>query len=235
MSQTFNFIVNTSAEAVKESSGGQFISQSGIYPITINFVSIDQTDNGAFRFNINANYNGNTQTFYGPTIQNKDGQPNQIGARVLNKLCGIAGLDSGSPLNLDEEEHAVGKDNTVKTFVVATDLSGLECQIQVKEEFTKYKGDIKRALDPVNFFTMEGATADELAAKAAGNNVTIGSQLAKILEQEATTAPKLGKDEHGNPVTEAEVKAYLATKKSGNKQAPKTETQAQPKKNLFAK
>jgi hypothetical protein len=234
MSQPFNFTVNTSADAIKESSGGSFISKSGVYPITVNFVSIGQTKNGAYDFTVNFNYNGNTQTVYGPIIQNKDGSINEIGARVLNKLCAIAGLETGKPLDLNEEDHTVGKDNEVKTFIVATDLSGLECQMQVKEVFDKYKGEVKRSLDPINFFTSDGATADELVAKADGKDVTFGTQLSKILEAESTTAHRLGKDENGVSVTEEEVQAFLAAKKSGTKPAASTPAPAAPKRNLFA-
>lgn len=232
----FNFKVNVSAEAVKESSGG-FISSSGVYPITINFVSIDQTENGAYRFNMNINYNGSTQTIYGANIQNNDGTENKIGSRLLNKLCKIAGLDTGATLNLEEEVHTVGKNNEAKAFIVATDLTGLECQIQVKEVFDKYKGEIKRKLDPINFFSINGATADELAAKDAGNPVTLGAQLAKILENEATTAHKLGKDENDKAVTEEEVQAFITTKKTSKSatSTAKVETPVTPKRNLFAK
>lgn len=230
----FNFRVNTEAEAIKETSGMNFIGTSGVYPITINFVSIDQTKNGAYRFNLNIDYNGNTQTIYGANIQNTNGEENVIGSRLLNKLCKLADLETGSSLNLDEEEHAVGKDNEVKRFIVATDLSGLECQIQVKEVFDKYKGEIKRKLEPVNFFSVDGATADELAAKDAGNEVTIGSQLAKILENEATTAHKLGKDENGHPVTEEEVIAFKEAKKSGKPAQKPKSAPSKPAKNLFA-
>ena len=233
----FNFRVNVSSEAIKESSGGNFISTSGVYPITINFVSIDQTDNGAYRFNMNIDYMGNTQTIYGANIQNNNGSENPIGSRLLNKICKIAGLDTGAQLVLEEETHNVGKDNEAKAFIVATDLSGLQCQIQVKEVFDRYKGEIKRKLDPVNFFSMEGATADELAVRDAGNPVTIGTQLAKILENESTTAYKLGKDENGQPVTDAEVLAFKEAKKSGKPTtgAPRQEAPAAPRKNLFSK
>lgn len=229
---SFNFVVNTSVDAVKESSGG-FIGKSGVYPVVINFVSVEQTANGAYRFNINLSYNGNSQVIYGANIQNNNGEANAIGARLLNKLCKIAGLDTGARLTFEEEEHTVGKDNEVRTFVVATELSGLECQIQVKEVFDKYKGEIKRKIDPINFFSLEGATADELAAKDAGQTVTLGAQLAKILEAESTTQHKLGKDENDRAVTEEEVVAFLNNKKPGSTK-PAATAGVTPKVNIFA-
>ena len=234
---TFNFKVNTQADALKESgAGGQFISNSGIYPVTINFLSINQSSKGSYNYALNIDYNGNSQTIYGPTIQNNDGSENVIGSRSLNKVCVIAGLDSGAALNLEEEEHTVGKDNEVKTFVVATDLSGLECKLQLKRVYDKYKGEIKPKLNIESFFRMsDGASADEIVAEANGKDVTFGAQLAKIEENEATTQPRYGKDEDKNQVTEEEVAAFLEAKKSGNSTTTSAPTETkQVKKNLFA-
>lgn len=231
----FELRVRRDAQSVKE-SGGAFIKESGVYPITINFVSLNKSDKGAVSFAINFNYQGSTQTLYGPTIQNTNGEENEIGYRVLNKLFVIADLPAGAQPTIETEIHSVGKDNKPTEFEVLTDLSGLEVQVQVVREFTKYKGEIKDRTHPINFFRADGATADEIIASEADENVEIGKQLAKILEKESTTKPKLGKDEHGQPVTQDEVDAYLEAIKSGNKQSASTASSnpAPIKKNLFA-
>lgn len=232
----FSLKVKRDSAAVKESTGGGFIGQSGIYPITINFVSIDQKDSGSASFNMNIDYNGNSQTIYGPTIMNRNGDENEIGFRVLNKLMIIAGIE-GEP-EVELETHAVGKDNKEQEFQVITELSGLECQMQTKQEYTKYKGVIKPKMNPENFFTAKGATADELLEIEKGNeDIEIGAQLAKILEKEGTTKYKLGKDENNVPVTDEEVQAFIAEKKSGKSGggSAATPAAAKPKKNLFAK
>ena len=226
----FNFRVSTSEEALKVAgTGGKFINDSGIYPITINFVSLEQSERGAYSYVLNVDYEGNSQTIYGPTIQNTNGEVNQIGARSLNSLLVIAGNENGQVPVIEEEEHAVGKDNEVRTFKVFTDLSGLECKVFLKRVYNKYKGEIKPKFEIITFFREpDNATAEEIIAKENGKDVEFGKQYVHLMEAESTTKYKLGKDENKNPVTEEEVQEYLEAKKSGksssaNNSGPKEE------------
>lgn len=230
------FKVSKNKEALKERSGGSsFIGKSGIYPIKIDFVSLEQSDKGAVSFNINCEYNGSKQTIYGNTIANTDGAVNEIGWNLLNKLLVIAGCRDGYELVTETETHVVGKDNTEKEFNVIPDLSGLECQIQIKEVFSRYKGEITQSREIYNFFTNDGATADELNAFEDDKTVKKGEQLAKILAKEATTKPiyRENKSTKEAAPTPEEVEEWLAAKATG-KPAPKPKAAA-PKGNLFSK
>ena len=85
------FTVSTKKEALNSfpDSGASFINKSGIYDITIKFASVSVTAEGAESVNFNIEYNGGSQTLYGPYVTNKDGATNDIGARVINGLAVI--------------------------------------------------------------------------------------------------------------------------------------------------
>ena len=223
----FKLTVSKKKDALKESTGSSFIGASGIYDVKVNFVSLDQSAKGAVSFNMNLDYNGNSQTIYGSTVQNIDESTNEIGARLLNKLLVIAGMEEGQEPAMEEEVHNVGKDNKPQEFMCLTDLADLEFKIQVKQEFTKYEGKIRESMVPYNFFSAAGATADELTQKEEDDQIVLGAQLEKILGKEATTAPfyKANKKANEAAPTEEEVAAWIAAKKAnknGKAPAPKT-------------
>jgi len=224
-----NLTVRKDAVSIKESTGGEFINKSGIYPITINYVSLHQSESGAVSFSMNVKYKDSDQTLYGPFIQNKDGKENEIGYRTFNKLCIIAGLDGA--LTVEEETHPAGKEQTPTAFNVVQGISGIEAQVQIKQVFNKYKGEIKPKKEILTFFSAEGATADELVAIENGQDVKPGTQLAKIVAKDATTQPKLGTDENKQPVTQAEVEIFL----KGDKSPSSAPAATKPKTNLFAR
>ena len=229
----FSLKVNKDKAALRDiGSGPSFIATSGVYDVTVNFVSLDETDKGAVRFNMNVNYKGNDQAIYGSIIMNKDGGENKIGKELINKLLVVAGLEAGAEPTIDTETHKVGKDNKEQEFTVITDLSGLDIKIQVKEEFKKFEGKVTRSLVPYNFFRADGATAAEIAQSEEDKSVKFGEQLAKVLAMEATTKPSYRADGANAAPTEDEVKAYFA-EKSGK--APAAATVAVPKKNPFKK
>ena len=233
----FSLKTKRDSASTKESGGSNFISTSGIYDATIDFVSLDQTEKGAVRFNINIDMNGNKQTIYGNTVQNIDGSDNEIGMRLLNKLLVIGGLEDGQEPSIDTETHTVGKDNEEKDFTVITDLSGLGIKIQVKEVFSKYNGKLQRTIEPYNFFrATDGATASEIVDAENDKKVVFGDQLAKIEAKPATTQPfyKENKGSGDAAPTDDEVKAFLAQRTSGGSSAPKAAV-TPPKKPLFGK
>ncbi len=231
----FTLKTKRDSASVKESTGSSFIGSSGVYQAKIDFVSLEETGKGAVRFNINLEVNGNKQTIYGNTVQNTDGSENTIGTALLNKLLVIAGLEDGVEPDVETETHKVGKDNTPTEFLVITDLSGLDIQIQVKEVWTKYQGELRQAIEPYNFFRADGATAAEIVAAETDKTIKFGDQLAKILAKPATTLPLYKENKGTNEAapTEDEVKAHIAAKKAGGS-APKP-TVTPPKKAFFGK
>lgn len=222
------------AAAVKE-GGSSFITTSGVYDAVIDFVSLEETEKGAVRFNLNLDVNGNKQTIYGNTIQNTDGSENEIGMRLLNKLFVLAGFADGQEPDIDTETHKVGKDQKAQDFTVITDLTGMPIKIQIKEKFSKYNGEIKQSREPYNFFRAEdGATAAEIVEAETGKTIKFGDQLAKILAKEATTKPLYVENKQtGEPApTDAEVIQFLASR-STSSNTPTASSVTPSKKKLF--
>lgn len=217
------FTVNKSAEALKEAgAGGNYIFDSGIYPVTIKFVSVTTNDSNARALNFNVDYNGTENTLYGLKLDNNDGTPNYQAA-IFNKLAIIAGLEVvNSPV---PETHNLGKDKTPTDLLVLEDFSGLEIMVKVKKEYSLYKGELKERVNIQGFYRADGATAGELE-----NGTDIGVQLEKDKAYAADVAYK-------DNLTEEKVKELLAAKSKGGNApaqgaAPKVVV---PAKNLFAK
>ena len=80
------FTITTSKEALQTSSGSSYISKSGIYDCTIKFASVDVSSGGAKSVNFNIDYNGNSQTIYGPYIYDKQENPLEIGLKLINSV-----------------------------------------------------------------------------------------------------------------------------------------------------
>lgn len=178
------FTVSTKKEDLSSfpDSGANFINKSGIYDITIKFASVAVTAEGAESVNFNIEYNGGSQTLYGPYVTNKNGATNDIGARVINGLAVIAGMPEGATFSIEKEEHAVGKDNKVQEFDVITDFTDLTCKVRVQEEYSinPKTNEINERLVVREFYRADGASAAEVAS---GND--IGKQLARVEEKYA--------------------------------------------------
>ena len=177
------FNVSTKKEALTGFADSTYINKSGIYDVTIKFASVDTASTGAESVNFNIDYNGNSQTLYGPYVTNKDGSVNDIGARVINGLAVVAGMTEGASFDIQEEDHAVGKDNKVQTFSVITDFSDLTCKVRVQEEYSinPKANEIQQRLSIKEFYRADGASAAEVAS-----GKDIGKQLAKVEEKYAS-------------------------------------------------
>jgi len=206
--------VNTNAAAVAESSGGSYISKSGIYDVVIKFASVDVSKNGAEQVNFNIEYNGNSQTIYGPWVTSKSGDPVEIGMKLVNKLAIISGLGMGDELEIDQETHNVGKDNKPKDFAVITNFTDLPIKIRLQEEYgiNPNTQEIRKSLVPKAFFREDGASAEEIS-----NDTEIGKRLA--LEEEKYASNVTYRDN----LTAEDIEAWLESKKSGDA-APKATT-----------
>lgn len=221
--------VTVNQEAIKDFSGGSsFISTEGVFDLIINFASISTTKNGAKQIDFNIDYNGNTQTLYGPTIQNKDETPNTVGMSLVSKLAVIAGLTEGGDLTIEKESHKVGKDNKYMEFDVITDFSGLECKFRIQREYTKHDGTIYRNLRIRNVFAANGASAAEIV-----DGSEIGKQLAIELEKYVSTPS------YRDDVTAEEAEAWEEAQREsrGNpseaKKAPTTSAVVDKKSKMF--
>jgi hypothetical protein len=216
--------VNRTKEAVKDSGGGSFIGQSGIYDVLIKFASVDVSKGGAQSVNFNIEYNGNPTTIYGPYITSKAGDPLDIGLGLIrDKLGIIAGVEGD--LTIEEEEHAVGKDNKLQEFSVITDYSDLPVKMRIQMEYSVYNGEIREKKVIKNFFREDGASAEEILAIENGEDVEIGKRLAYETEKFADNITYL------DDLTAEDVANWKADKSSNApaKSAPKSTNTAAKK------
>lgn len=220
------FKISKSKDAVAETSGSSYISKSGLYPVTIDFVSIATSKNGAQSLNFNITHDGNAQTIYGQTIVNTDGKPNDIGMKFLNKLGIVCGMDEGDELDVEEEEHAVGKDSKVQTFAVIQQFSNQDVIMHLQEEYTEYKGEIRKAMVIRNIFRADKATAEEIV-----NDSDIGKRYAETEAKYATTVS------YKDGLTPERIEEWKASKASegSSKTATKPTTSKAPTGGLFGK
>lgn len=173
------FKMKVNAESVKESGGGaSFIGSSGIYDVTINFASIGVTKNGAESINFNVDYNGNSQTIYGPYYKGKDGNYLDIGTKLYTTLGVIAGLEDGDEFTVETEEHTVGKDNKEMEFDVIQELTDLNIKMQIQAEYSMHEDKIRESMVIRSFFREDGASAEEIV-----NDGEVGKRLAMVEEK----------------------------------------------------
>lgn len=220
------FNIKRTPEATKESTGGgNYLSKSGIYDVTIKLASIKVNSFNAREIDFNLDYNGSTTTIYGLKLDNNDGTENYQ-SDIFNKLCIIADLETVADPEM--ETHKFGE--TSKDLAVLPDFTDLPVKVRIQEEFSDYKGEIKRRLVIKNFYRADGATASEIINEVASD--AIGKQL----EKDKAYADKPA---YRAPVTAEAVAIWQeaeATKKSGTKApaAPRMSASA-PAANLFAK
>lgn len=199
------FKITTSKEAVRDSSGGNYISDNGIYDVTIKFASVGVSKNGAQSINFNVDYKGNSQTFYGPFVTDKNDQPLEIGVNLINKLGIIAGLGEGDELSAETETHKVGKDQKEMEFTVIPEFSDLPVKMRVQLEYSSYNDDITERFVIRNFFREDGASAQEIVDGAE----EVGKQYALELEKYSSNSS------YKDGLTEEDVAAWKEAKASG--------------------
>ena len=184
--------INRDEAVVKESKGGgSYLSKSGIYPVTIKFASVSINEHNARSIDFNVDYNGSSSTLYGLKLDNNDGSENYM-YPIFNNLAIIAGLDDiNEP---EEQEHAVGKDNEIKSFMVLDDFTGLEVLVRVQQEYSKYNNEIKSRLTIKGFYRADDkANAFEII-KGEGFGTQYGKDLAyaeKITYKDGLTAEEV--------------------------------------------
>lgn len=215
-----NFKISTSPEAVADSSGGNYMNNSGIYDAEIKFASVAVSSGGAESVNFNMDSNGTPVTLYGPYITDKQGNPLKIGLGLINKLGVIAGMTEGDELEVEEQEFTVGKDNKEQTFAVITNFSDLPVKVRVQEEYTinPNTNEIRKSMVIKSFFREDGASAEEII-KGEG----FGKRLA--LETERYADNVTYRDDL-TPEDVAEWKKAQAAGRSAQKAAPKTNAKA---------
>jgi hypothetical protein len=165
-------------------TNGSYINASGIYDVEIDFVSVDVAPSGAESLTFNFLYNGSSMTVYNTWLKGKDGKYIESTVKLLTKLGIISGL--GEDEDIEDpvpEEHAVGKDKTVKEFMVLEQFSGLPVKVHLQEEYSinPNKDEIQQRMVVKAFFREDGASAEEII-----NATEIGKRLALVQERYAS-------------------------------------------------
>ena len=211
--------VNRDESLVKEQTGGgSYLSKSGIYPVTIKFVSVTVNDHNARSLDFNVTYSGNDSTLYGLKLDNNDGSENYM-YPIFNNLAIIAGLDNVN--EPEEQEHLVGKDKEPKSFMVLDDFTGLECYVRVQQEYSKYNNEIKSRLVIKSFYRADKANAFEII-----KDENFGKQFAK----DEAYADKIT---YKDGLTAEDITAWEEAKKNGSSSTVKPATTTPVKANAF--
>lgn len=215
-----NFKISTKADEISDGLTGGYMNESGIYDAEIKFASIAVSSGGAESVNFNMEYKGNPITLYGPYITDKQGNPLKIGLGLINKLGIIAGLSDGDELEVEEQEHVVGKDKKEQTFAVITNFSDLPIKVRVQEEYAINPNtkEIRKSMVIKSFFREDGASAEEIVK---GEN--FGRRLA--LEAERYASNVTYRDDL-TPEDVAEWKKAKAQGAAAQKAAPKATSKA---------
>lgn len=204
--------------------GGAYISQSGLYDVTIAALTLDINEHGARQIGAYITQDGeNFQMLYGALPLDLFDGSKEIEGNVatLMRMATIAGIEEISdPI---EAELPIGKEGAVKEIMILDDFSDLQCKLWVKFEFSRGKNGViyeNRIIKDV--FSAEGASADEIA-----NETEIG---VKIVKREKYFTETKYKD-----VTEEEITAWIEGGRAKTASTPAAKASAAPKRRFGAK
>jgi len=217
--------VSKNEEAIKDTgNGGGFINNSGIYDVTLNYVQVADTKNGAKQLNFNVTNQGQDQTIYGPILFSTEGKLNEITNGLLNRLCITAGMEDGQDIETEDAEYPVGKDQKMMEMTVIPELTDLDVKMRVQMEYSLWNDAIQERKAVKAFYREDGATAAE-----AESGEDIGAQLALHTEKYANNVT------YKDGLTEEVVAEWQKTRfsKAAEKDAPKAKSGA--KRPLFGK
>lgn len=194
------FKATKTEEAVKENTGGKYLTNSGIYDVHIIAPFVDVNDKGARTVNFFIEHAGQEQPLYGNLrLDNNDGSPN-FGADIFNKFLVVADVDEvEDPI---EGELPIGKGGDMKDVAILDSLTDLDVKIRVQMEYSVYKDNIQEKKVIKNFYRAEdGASAEEIVK---GDEP--GTQLEKDMKYADNVTYKDGLDED-------QVKAWIEAKR----------------------
>lgn len=199
------FVPKTDVASVQD--GGNYITTSGIYDVTLKVVSVKVNEHNARSINFNVEYQGSNQVFYGLKLDNNDGSEN-FERKVFNKLVIVTGLDSVSEPEV--QEHKLGKDQTPTDLSVLTDFDDLPVKMRIQFEYKIYNGQIQENKNIRSFYrATDGASAAEILAETG-----YGQQLEKDMAYAANVTYK-------DDLTAEDIAAWKASGRKGGTAKPK--------------
>jgi len=160
------FKAKKKAEDLKQ-GGGNYITQSGIYPVNVIAPFVNISAKGSTTVDFYINHKDKKQVMYGnlriTNNNDSDGNEvtNEIGTKVFNQFVIIAELkDVSGPI---EATLPIGPKEASKDVAVLEDLADIDVLMQVQIEYSKYNGSFKEKKIIKGFFRAEDkATAEEI-------------------------------------------------------------------------
>lgn len=213
---------DTSADALKEGGNSKYINTSGIYPATILATFVSQGNGGSISTDFFIDVDGQEQVLYGNLrVVNNNGDNNEIGLKLFNKLLIIADVDEDD--EPEDGELPIGPKGVMKDVPIIGNLCDIPCHISVQMEYSKYNGSFTEKKVIRNFYTEDGLTAEE---KVNGSKAT---KMAKDQEYAVNNSYKESKKGANDAPTPEEITAWIAAKRpkgtangsTGGSKAPK--------------
>lgn len=208
------FTVKADAESVRDYSGegsSSYINKSGMYEVILKNVIAEVTKNGSQVLHLWIEYMGKEQPIYNAIrLTNNDGTPN-FGQDLFNKLCVVVGASDGTviddpiPMQLP-----MGKGGELKTVDILPNFVDEPIHLHVRMEYSMYNDKIQESKVVKNFFRVP----DKASASEIVNNA---EEKGKQYEKENESIQPSYKD----GLTEEDVEAWLAERRSGKKEEPK--------------
>lgn len=203
--------VNNFIKSQNRNEQQSYITKSGVYPVTINYVSINEYKTGSKSFTINYTLEGSKESssIYGSVFEKADKSICSVGYNQIQSLQLVFGLKD---LTLTKKKVKLFNGEEVELDVFK-EIQGKKCLIQVLAEYSKYADKIsKRILFRDIFRKDDKASAIEIANKAG-----YGNKMKWIEQNEERVSQPSYRD-----VSDEEVKQWYASKKGESKASAKT-------------
>lgn len=193
---------------VAKEGAGNFITTSGIYPVTLKAVEIAKTTNGAMQ----ANYIMDKVMSYGNTIADKTGKP-IFGMDILEALAAVAGESTLS----DPEPTDIKFKTSTKTLNCIPELTDISVNVWVHFEYDLWQGQIKERVSVKRFYRdSDFASGSEVLDSSLEKGTRYNKDLAKASEVV-----------YNDGITAEQVAAWKKAQAEGNKTpAAKPQTNA---------
>lgn len=219
------FKVSTEQDRVKDSTGGNYITKSGIYEVNLKHVLVNVSPNGSQSIDLNLDYNGQNQTIWGAIrLTNNDGKEN-FEAVNFNKLCIVTGHADGEEIADPVEVNLpIGKAGEMKNCLELEQFRDNPVFVRVQMEYQVYNDEIRESKRIKNFFRFtDKATAQEIV-----NNINIGNQ---FIEEEKIADNVTYRDD----LTEEDIKEWKKNRGKKEKDTTPSESNSFSKRRTFGK
>jgi hypothetical protein len=157
------FNTETNPELVKDTVSGNFITESGIYPLSIKYAVVRKNEKGSEWIDLIADYNGTDVTFYMAMFLKKQDGSDGFDKDLLNKLCIIGGIDVvDDPI---DQELMNSKTGEVSVVQILPEFSSLDVYARIQIEYSMYNDKVQMRRRIKSFFRADKASASEIVNK----------------------------------------------------------------------